>query len=61
MIMPWPEVTDRYLIRKRKLTIDTYDIVLNKTILSPQSGKYLVSVTANNLVCIWMRTDNFEN
>lgn len=53
-IFEWPNLHDQYSSRKRKLNLDVYDIVINKTILSYNS-KYLVAVTNNNMVCIWKR------
>lgn len=51
-VFEWPNLHDQYSSRKRKLNLDVYDIVINKTILS-YSSKYLVAVTNNNMVCIW--------
>lgn len=54
IIFEWPNLNDQYSSRKRKLDLDVYDIVINKTILSHNS-RHMVAVTNNNMVCIWKR------
>lgn len=54
VILEWPNLNDQYSSRKRKLNLDVYDIVINKTILN-RNGSHLVAVTNNNMVCIWKR------
>ncbi|KAK6639215.1 hypothetical protein RUM43_007485 [Polyplax serrata] len=53
-IFEWPNLEDAYASRKRKLNLNVYDIVINKTILSYNS-EYLVAVTNKNMVCIWKK------
>uniref|UniRef100_A0A1B6HZ20 Leucine-rich repeat and WD repeat-containing protein 1 WD domain-containing protein n=1 Tax=Homalodisca liturata TaxID=320908 RepID=A0A1B6HZ20_9HEMI len=54
-LLPWPEITDRYTEKKRKLSVTTYDIVIDKVALSSDRD-YIVAVTNNNMVCIWERS-----
>jgi len=54
IILEWPNIHDQYSSKKRKLNLDVYDIVINKTILS-HNGAHMVAVTNNNMVCIWKR------
>lgn len=51
-ILRWPKLKDEYLKKKKKLEIDVYDIVIAKCAIH-SSGKYLVSVTNNNFVCLY--------
>jgi hypothetical protein len=51
-ILDWPDITDMNLERNRKLRLDVYDIVVDSVAVSC-TGKYLVAVTNNNMVCIW--------
>ncbi|XP_075223631.1 leucine-rich repeat and WD repeat-containing protein 1-like [Lycorma delicatula] len=51
-ILPWPYVTDSNSENKRKLNLDVYDIVVDKVAVD-STGKYIVAVTNNNMVCIW--------
>jgi hypothetical protein len=53
-ILEWPDITDSNLDRNRKLRLDVYDIVVDSVAISC-TGKYLVAVTSNNMVCIWKR------
>lgn len=54
VILPWPHLTDPYLEKKRKLSIDTYDIVVAKVSLA-SNRNHIVAVTNNNMVCVWER------
>lgn len=51
-ILKWPKLQDRYLKKNKKLEVDVYDIVMAKCAIH-SSGKYLVSVTNNNFVCLY--------
>lgn len=51
-VLKWPKLQDKYLKKEKKLDIDTYDIVIAKCAIH-SSGKYLVAVTNNNLVCLY--------
>lgn len=53
-IIPWPIVTDHYSDKKRKLSLNVYEIVVDKVAVS-NLGEYIVAVTNNNMVCIWKR------
>lgn len=53
-ILPWPSLIDSNTEKKRKLNLDVYDIVVDKVAID-SSGKYIVAVTNNNMVCIWER------
>lgn len=55
-ILDWPDVTDLNLERNRKLHLDVYDIVVDSVAVSC-TGKYLVAVTNNNMVCVWKRME----
>jgi hypothetical protein len=55
-ILKWPDITDVNLDRNRKLHLDVYDIVMDSVAISC-TGKYLVAVTSNNMVCIWKRVE----
>uniref|UniRef100_A0A1B6KS80 Leucine-rich repeat and WD repeat-containing protein 1 WD domain-containing protein n=1 Tax=Graphocephala atropunctata TaxID=36148 RepID=A0A1B6KS80_9HEMI len=57
-LLPWPELTDRYTEKKRKLSVETYDIVIDKVTLS-SDREYIVAVTNNNMVCIWKQVITF--
>lgn len=50
-IFEWPNLHDQHSSRERKLKLDVYDILINKTALSYNS-KYLVEFTNNNMVSI---------
>lgn len=54
IVLPWPEVEDVHLEKKRKLRLDVYDIVVDKVCVD-NSGQYIVAVTSNNMVCVWKR------
>ncbi|KAL1110285.1 hypothetical protein AAG570_008362 [Ranatra chinensis] len=53
-LLVWPQLSDKYGDQKRKLSLQIYDIVIDKVAVS-SSGDTIVSVTNNNLVCIWKR------
>jgi hypothetical protein len=53
-ILDWPDVTDLNLDRNRKLRLGVYDIVVDSVAVGC-TGRYLVAVTNNNMVCIWKR------
>uniref|UniRef100_A0A1B6DMD0 Leucine-rich repeat and WD repeat-containing protein 1 WD domain-containing protein n=1 Tax=Clastoptera arizonana TaxID=38151 RepID=A0A1B6DMD0_9HEMI len=55
IVISWPNVTDQFSDKKRKLNLDVYDIVVDKVAVS-SSGKYIVAVTNNNMVCIWKQS-----
>lgn len=57
VILPWPQLTDPYTEKKRKLSVDTYDIVVAKVSLS-SSRNHVVAVTNNNMVCVWERVQS---
>lgn len=57
MIVQWPNLLDHYNDKKRKLRLDTYDIVVDRVTIHT-SGHYIVAVTNNNLVCLWKRIDD---
>ncbi|XP_014286444.1 leucine-rich repeat and WD repeat-containing protein 1 isoform X2 [Halyomorpha halys] len=54
-IIPWPNLTDHYNDKKRKLNLNVYDIVIDKVVVH-SSSEFIVAVTNNNLVCIWKKT-----
>ncbi|XP_014261692.1 leucine-rich repeat and WD repeat-containing protein 1-like [Cimex lectularius] len=56
IIIPWPSLIDHYNDKKRKLALQTYDIVVDKIAISFDK-KYIVAVTNNNFVCIWKNTE----
>lgn len=56
-LLPWPILTDLYTEKKRKLAVDTYDIVVDKVALS-SDRKYILAVTNNNMVCVWHKTSD---
>jgi hypothetical protein len=58
-ILDWPDVTDLNLDRNRKLRLGVYDIVVDSVAVSC-TGRYLVAVTNNNMVCIWKRTRSWN-
>jgi hypothetical protein len=58
-ILDWPDITDVNLERNRKLRLDVYDIVVDSVAVSC-TGKYLVAVTNNNMVCIWKQTKSWK-
>jgi hypothetical protein len=48
----WPKkIRDVELDKVRKLSLDTYDIVVAKVVLA---NKYCVAITNNNMVCIYI-------
>lgn len=51
-VLKWPKLQDRYLKKNKKLEVDVYDIVVAKCAVH-SSGKYIVSVTNNNFVCLY--------
>ena len=55
-ILDWPDVTDLNLDRNRKLRLGVYDIVVDSVAVGC-TGRYLVAVTNNNMVCIWKRME----
>ncbi|XP_067012894.1 leucine-rich repeat and WD repeat-containing protein 1 [Anabrus simplex] len=57
LILAWPALTDTYIDKKRKLSLDVYDIVVDKVAIHHE-GEYIVAVTSNNMVCIWKRTSS---
>ncbi|GFG30538.1 hypothetical protein Cfor_10826 [Coptotermes formosanus] len=59
-ILDWPDITDLNLDRNRKLRLDVYDIVVDSVAVSC-TGKYLVAVTNNNMVCIWKRMEQMRS
>ncbi|XP_023709510.1 leucine-rich repeat and WD repeat-containing protein 1 isoform X2 [Cryptotermes secundus] len=58
-ILDWPDITDMNLDRNRKLRLDVYDIVVDSVAVSC-TGKYLVAVTSNNMVCIWKKMKSWK-
>lgn len=56
-VLPWPHLIDHYTDKKRKLAVDTYDIVVDKVALSSDRN-HIVAVTNNNMVCVWEKNDN---
>jgi len=53
-VLKWPKLHDSHLKKKKKLEVDVYDIVMAKCAVH-SSGKYIVAVTNNNFVCIYIR------
>lgn len=51
-ILRWPKLQDKYLKRTKKLEVDVYGIVIAKCAIHAD-GKYLVTVTDNNFVCLY--------
>ncbi|CAI6344430.1 unnamed protein product [Macrosiphum euphorbiae] len=54
-VLKWPKLEDKFLKKKKKLEVDVYDIVMAKCAVH-SSGKYLVAVTNNNLVCLYKKS-----
>ncbi|XP_022178498.1 leucine-rich repeat and WD repeat-containing protein 1-like [Myzus persicae] len=54
-VLKWPKLHDKFLKKKKKLEVDVYDIVMAKCAVH-SSGKYLVAVTNNNLVCLYKKS-----
>jgi len=54
-VLKWPKLQDKFLKKKKKLEVDVYDIVMAKCAVH-SSGKYLVAVTNNNLVCLYKKS-----
>ena len=59
-ILDWPDITDLNLDRNRKLRLDVYDIVVDSVAVSC-TGRYLVAVTNNNMVCIWKQMEQMRS
>ena len=45
---------DDHLENSRKVPLDRHDIIIDKVAAS-HDNNYVVSVTSNNMVCIWKR------
>lgn len=58
----WPELQDDHLENSRKVPLDRHDIIIDKVAAS-HDNNHIVSVTSNNMVCIWKRvtTDDSDN
>ncbi|KAL4120042.1 hypothetical protein QTP88_012788 [Uroleucon formosanum] len=54
-VLKWPKLEDKFLKKKKKLEVDVYDIVIAKCAVH-SSGNYLVTVTNNNLVCLYKKS-----
>ncbi|KAL5242905.1 hypothetical protein ACI65C_010315 [Semiaphis heraclei] len=54
-VLKWPKLQDKFLKKRKKLEVDVYDIVMAKCAVH-SSGKYLVAVTNNNLVCLYKKS-----